>query len=98
MRRLIVVFAAVAALAGCVYVPVTHEVYDDDCGIVSRQMRLDMQQVGGFAGGCVNEGCAALLVAMGAVTAASVVVSGSIVLAGNVVYWFEKRGRCVPRQ
>ncbi|MFM9882113.1 MAG: hypothetical protein ACKVQT_03725 [Burkholderiales bacterium] len=37
----------------------------------------------------------ALLAVVGAVTAASVVVSGSIVVAGNVVYWFEKRGRCL---
>ncbi len=86
------------ALVGCVYVPVTREVYDDNCGIVARQMSLDLQQVGVFAGGCVNEGCAALLAAMGAVTAASAVVSGSIVIAGNIVYWFEKRGRCVTRQ
>ena len=88
--------ALLAALAGCVYVPVTHEVYDADCGIVARHMSLDLRQIGIFSAGCVNEGCAALLAAMGAVTAASAVVSGSIVVAGNVVYWFEKRGQCVP--
>jgi hypothetical protein len=37
-----------------------------------------------------------MLVAMGAVTAASAVVSGSIALVGNVVYWFERQGRCNP--
>jgi hypothetical protein len=95
LRSVVVPLMFGATLAGCVYVPVMHEVYDEDCGIVARQMTLDVQQVGGFAGGCVNEGCAALLVVVGAVTAASAVVSGSIVLAGNVVYWFEKRGRCV---
>jgi hypothetical protein len=36
-----------------------------------------------------------LLVAAGATAAASAVISGSIVVAGNVVYWFEKQGRCV---
>jgi hypothetical protein len=97
MRSRLLALTLALALAGCVYVPVTHEVYDEDCGIVARHMKLDMQQVGAFSGGCVNEGCAALLVAMGAVTAASAVVSGSIVIAGNIVYWFEKRGRCVAR-
>lgn len=85
------------ALAGCVYVPRTTHVYDEDCQIEARQMTLDLQQVGYFAGGCYGgRDCAALLVAFGAVTVASVVVSGSIVIAGNIVYWFEKRGRCVP--
>jgi hypothetical protein len=56
-------------------------------------MVLELQQIG-FFGGCVNEGCIALLVAAGAVTAASAVVSGSIVVAGNTVYWFEKQGQC----
>jgi hypothetical protein len=82
--------------AGCVYVPRTTQVYDEDCRILAKQMTLDLQQVGGFVG-CSNQGCAALLVALGAVTVASAVVSGSIVLAGNAVYWFEKRGACVPQ-
>ena len=56
-------------------------------------MVLEMQQIGVF-GGCVNDGCVALLVAVGAVAVASAVVSGSIVVAGNVVYWFEKQGQC----
>jgi len=56
-------------------------------------MVLEMQQIGVF-GGCVNDGCVALLVAFGAVAATSAVVSGSIVVAGNVVYWFEKQGQC----
>jgi hypothetical protein len=94
---LILPLVAAAALAGCVYVPRTTEVYDEGCGIVAKQMTLDMQQVGGFSGGCVNQGCSALLAAMGAVTVASAVVSGSIVIAGNVVYWFEKRGQCVTQ-
>ena len=74
--------------------PRTVEVYDSGCQIAARYMTLDLQQVGGFAG-CSNQGCAALLVTLGAVTVASAVVSGSIVLAGNVVYWFERQGRCV---
>ncbi len=84
-------FAALAA--GCVYLPRTVEVYDEACRIQARQMTLELHQVLVF-GSCVNEGCVAMLVAFGAVTAASAVVSGSIVVAGNAVYWFEKRGRC----
>jgi hypothetical protein len=89
--------AAVLMLAGtlaaCVYLPRETSVYDADCRIASRQMTLEVTQVGAF-GRCANEGCVAMLVAAGAVTAASAVVSGSIVVAGNVVYWFEKQGRC----
>jgi hypothetical protein len=83
----------VVVLAGCVYVPRTTQVYDEQCRIAAKEMTLDMQEVGVFMG-CSNQGCAAMLVALGAVTVASAVVSGSIVVAGNVVYWFEKRGRC----
>jgi len=83
-------------IAGCVYVPRTTEVYDRECRITARQMTLDMQQVGVF-GACSNQGCAAMLVTFGAVTVASAVVSGSIVVAGNIVYWFEKRGRCLAQ-
>ncbi len=85
--------AASVAGAGCIYLPQTISVYDADCHIYERQMQLQMAEVGGFAR-CVNDGCVALLVAAGAVTATSAVVSGSIVITGNVVYWFEKRGRC----
>jgi hypothetical protein len=88
------VFLAVL-LAACIYVPRTIETYDGACKIVSRQMVLEAHQVG-MLGHCHNDGCVAALAVIGAVTAASVVVSGSIVLAGNVVYWFEKRGQCVP--
>ncbi len=91
--------AIVALLLGllqsCVYVPRTIEVYDANCQIESRQMVLALHQIGTM-GHCANEGCVALLVFIGAVTAASAVVSGSIVVAGNVVYWLEKRGQCVP--
>lgn len=87
--------ALLAALAGaaCIYLPQATTVYDADCHIYARQLRLQLAQVGGFAG-CRGDGCVALLVAAGAVSAASAVVSGSIVVAGNVVYWFEKQGRC----
>jgi hypothetical protein len=84
---------AAVALAGCVVVPQTREVYDPDCRILTRQMTLETAVVGGFQR-CQGDGCLAMLTAAGAVTAASAVVSGSIALAGNVVYWFERQGRC----
>ena len=82
------------ALAGCIYVPRTTQVYDSTCHVGSRQMTLEMTQIGAFSG-CQGRGCAEILVAAGAVAAASAVVSGSIVVAGNIVYWFEKEGRCM---
>jgi hypothetical protein len=86
-----------ALLAACVYVPRTTEVYDEDCRIQAKQMTLDVQQVGIFLH-CHGRACSAMLVTLGAVTVASAIVSGSIVVAGNVVYWFEKRGRCLMQE
>ncbi len=93
-RRAAALALAVAA-GGCVMVPRTTETYDPGCRITTRQMELQPVQIGSLMG-CHNQGCAALLVAAGATAAASAVVSGSIVIAGNVVYWFEKQGRCNP--
>ena len=73
--------------------PRTVQVYDADCQITARQLVLDVQQIGTF-GRCANEGCAAALVALGAVASVSAVISGSVVIVGNVVYWFEKRSLC----
>ncbi|HEX7053509.1 MAG TPA: hypothetical protein VF211_06175 [Burkholderiales bacterium] len=86
--------AAALLLAGCIYLPRTTTVYDEDCRIEAKHMELQMAQVGAL-GRCQGRGCAELLVAVGAVAAASAVVSGSIVVTGNVVYWFEKQGRCL---
>lgn len=84
---------ALGLLGGCVFVPRTVQVYDADCQITAREMVLDVQQIGSF-GHCSNEGCAAALVALGAVASVSAVISGSVVIVGNVVYWFEKRSLC----
>ena len=81
-------------LQGCVYLPRTTVVYDADCQITSKHMDLQSVQIAAI-GGCSGDGCVALLVGAGATAAASAVISGSIVVAGNVVYWFEKQGRCV---
>ena len=82
--------------SACIVVPQTREVYDPECRILTRHMTLKAAYVGGFQA-CAGEGCLAMLTAAGAVTAASAVVSGSIALVGNVVYWFERQGRCNPR-
>ncbi len=91
MRRFTLVAAAL--LQACVYVPRTITIYDEDCKIHARQMVLQLEQIGVF-GACVNQGCAALLVGAGVVTAATAIVSGSIAVAGNIVYWFERQGQC----
>jgi hypothetical protein len=83
-----------SVMAGCIYVPRTTVMYDQDCHIEARHMTLQPVQLGAL-GHCQGQGCAELLVAAGAVAAASAVVSGSIVITGNVVYWFEKQGRCL---
>jgi hypothetical protein len=80
-------------LSACVMVPTTTSVYDPQCHIEARHMELSMAQIGGMAR-CEGQACGVLLVALGAVAAASAVVSGSIVVTGNVVYWFEKQGQC----
>jgi hypothetical protein len=95
VNRLLALVAAL--LQGCVYVPRTATVYDEKCNVYYREMTLQPYQVVQFAGSCNHRDCAYLLVALGAVSAASAVVSGSIVVAGNVVYWFEKQGQCVAR-
>jgi hypothetical protein len=81
-------------LSGCIYVPRTTTIYDENCRVEAKHMQMQLAQIGGF-GHCQGRGCAELLVAAGAVAAASAVVTGSIVVTGNVVYWFEKQGRCL---
>jgi len=80
-------------LSGCVFVPQTTTVYDEQFRISAQHMELQSAQIGSLES-CRNEGCVAILVGAGAVAAASAVVSGSLVVAGNVVYWFEKQGKC----
>jgi hypothetical protein len=91
-RGKLVVIAA-ALLQGCIYVPRTTSVYDEECKTYTRHMTLQPAQIGHF-GSCHGRDCVYVLVAVGAVAAASAVVSGSIVVAGNAVYWAEKQGKC----
>ena len=93
----IAVATAVLQLAGCVFVPRTSTLYNPDCEIDEHHMTLESYQVATIAG-CTNEGCVALLVTAGVVSAASAVVSGSVVVTGNVVYWLEKKGGCLNQK
>ncbi|WP_334118959.1 hypothetical protein [Limnobacter sp.] len=95
MRQPLLAIGAVLLLVlqACVVVPRTTEVYDEDCKIMSKQMELEAVQIVAIQS-CTNSGCATVLAAAGATAAASAVISGSIVVVGNVVYWFEKQGRC----
>jgi hypothetical protein len=85
--------ALAMALQSCIVVPQTREVYDPDCRMLTRQITLEAAVLGSFQS-CAGDACAAMLVAMGAVTAASAVISGSVALVGNAVYWFERQGQC----
>jgi hypothetical protein len=90
----VVIICVSSVLAGCIYLPRTTIVYDQECRIEAKHMTMEMTQIGAL-GHCQGQRCAELLVAAGAVAAASAVVSGSIVVTGNIVYWFEKQGRCI---
>ena len=85
--------SAAALLSACVYVPRTTQVYDFDCKVMANHMILEGGQVAAIQH-CENQGCVALVVGAGVVTAATVIVSGSIVVVGNIAYWFERRARC----
>ena len=82
-----------AALHGCVYLPSIVEVYDPECQVVAKHMTLQEVQVSAIVG-CQNQSCVAMILAVGATTAASVIVSGSIVVVGNIAYWLERQATC----
>jgi hypothetical protein len=87
---------SVVVLSACIVVPQTRETYDPECRVLTRQVTLEAAVLGQFHS-CQGRGCELVLVSAGVVTAASAVVSGSIALVGNVVYWFEKQGRCLAK-
>ena len=94
-RAATLMLAASATLAGaaCIVVPVTRTVYDADCRLMRREVTLEPAALGGIAS-CSGQECGAMLVALGVVSAASVVVSGSLAVVGNVVYWLEHEANC----
>jgi hypothetical protein len=93
LRPTLLALALVPAMQGCIVVPQTREFYDADCRTMSKEIVLETAVVGRFQG-CAGDACAAMLLAAGAITAASAVVSGSIAMVGNVAYWIERQGRC----
>ncbi len=89
-RSAILILLAIL-LTGCeVFVPRQVEFYDEECQIVTRKLELESIGIYGVTISCHNEGCLIPLIP----AAASAIVSGSIVVVGNVIYWFEKQGRC----
>ena len=86
-------FGLLVMLQACMVLPRTTQVYDPECQVLTRHMVLVAVQVAAIHQ-CANQGCVALVVGAGIVSAASVVVSGSIVVAGNIAYWFEKQAQC----
>jgi hypothetical protein len=91
--RPLLTLGLLALLQACMVVPRTTQVYDPECQLVSNHMVLEAVQVAAIHQ-CANQGCVALVVGAGIVSAASVVISGSIVVAGNIAYWFEKHSQC----
>ncbi len=94
-RRVVGALVVSFALAGCVVVPQTQQVYDPACGVATKQITLEVAVLPGFHS-CSGDGCVALMVTAGVVTVASVVISGSVAVIGNVLYWAERRAGC-PR-
>ena len=84
-----------AVLQACVFLPSTIEIYDPECKVVAKQMTLQAVQVAAI-GGCQNQSCVAMILAVGATAAASAIVSGSIVIVGNIAYWLERQSTCRP--
>jgi hypothetical protein len=85
--------AVAGALAGCVVVPVTRDVYDPGCSLMRREVTLEAAVVGQFRN-CSGQECTMLLATLGVVGAATLVVSGSMAVVGNVVYWLEHEANC----
>ncbi len=57
---------------------------------------MEVVQPGFPTGDCRSDLCAHYLVAVSAVSAATLIVSGSIVVIGNSIHWLERVGSC-PR-
>lgn len=91
-RRLLAL-GLLVLLQACMVLPRTTQVFDPQCQVFSNHMVLEAVQVAAIHQ-CANQGCVALVVGAGIVSAASVVISGSIVVAGNIAYWFEKQAQC----
>lgn len=94
--RVALLALAAGALAACVVVPVTRDVYDPDCRLMRREVTLEAAVLGQFHS-CSGQECTALLATLGVVSAATLVVSGSLAVVGNAVYWLEHEANCRRR-
>lgn len=92
VRRLLTL-GLLTLLQACMVVPRTTQVFDTECQVVANHMVLEPVQLAAIHQ-CANQGCIALIVGAGVITAASLVISGTIVIAGNIAYWFEKQSQC----
>ncbi|HEY4069716.1 MAG TPA: hypothetical protein VGM74_22600 [Burkholderiaceae bacterium] len=93
--RCALAIGVVTLLPACMVLPRTVQIADRDCQLMARHVVLEETQVAAI-GGCANQGCVALIVAAGVVTAATAVVSGTIYIVGNAAYWLERQARCEP--
>ena len=94
MKNLLVI-SALIAVTGCVYTPKTVSVYDEECDIVVKEMRLESHQIESLTA-CESDNCYASVLGAGFLSAGSAIVSGSIVITANIAYWFEKQAQCEP--
>ncbi len=95
-RNIILIISMIFAISACVYYPKKVEFYDHDCEIQAKKLVLENEFLW-LNFGCQNEkGCLVILLITGVTGVATAIVSGSIVVVGNVIYWLEKRGKCLP--
>ena len=67
---ILLALSVTSLLAACVYVPRTTQVYDFECRVMANHMVLEGGQVAAIQH-CENQGCVALIVGAGVVTAAT---------------------------
>lgn len=91
--RSILVLIVVMVVSGCTYSPKKVTVYDEECDITVKQMKLESKQIESLTA-CESDNCYASALGAGVLSAGSVIVSGSIVVTANIVYWFEKQAQC----
>lgn len=84
---------ATTLLAGCVVVPRTADVYDEQCRAYVKQVVLETEVIGAI-GHCRGDECVAMLAAAGIIATVSAVISGSVAIVGNIAFWAERRGQC----
>lgn len=93
----VVVLVLCFEITACIYVPQTKVVDEPGGHSILRWMLLEERIIFKLQN-CSDNGCVAVLVGTGIVSAASAVKSGSIAVVGNVVYWAERERTCLRNQ